>query len=281
MPHKAGGSGAAALDAEADDAAGAVGQIFLGQCVVFIAGQPAVVDVGDLGVGGQELGHGLPVLTVAGHPHMQAFQPQVEHVGAHGALDTAQVAHQLGRRLGDESPLFAKALGVGDAVVALVRGGQAGEFVGVGHPVELAAVHDGAAHAAAVAVHVLGGGMGHDVGAPCQRAAVHGGGEGVVHDQRHAVAVGCGGELFNVQHGQRRVGDGLPKDGFGVGLESGVQFLFGAVGGDEGGGNAHLGHGDRDQVEGAAVDGTGGHDVVPRAAQVEQRKEVGRLAGAG
>ena len=46
------------------------------------------------------------------------------------------------KRQGDERPLLAKALGVGDAVIALVGGTQAGELVGVGHPVELSAVHD-------------------------------------------------------------------------------------------------------------------------------------------
>ena len=45
--------------------------------------------------------------------------------------------------LGDEGSLLAELLGVGDAVVALVRGAQAGELVGVGHPVKLAAVHNG------------------------------------------------------------------------------------------------------------------------------------------
>lgn len=92
----------------------------------------------------------------------------------------------------------------------------------MGHPVESAAVHDGTAQNRSVAVHVLGSGMGHDVRAPLERAAVDRGREGVVHDERHPMRV-CGVcKLFNVQHGQGRVGDGLAKDDFGVGLESGV-----------------------------------------------------------
>src|SRR5699024_3670462 len=56
---------------------------------------------------------------------------------------------------------------------------------------------------------------------------------------------------------------------------------LGAVGGNKGGGNAHLCHGDGNQVEGAAVDGAGGHNMITGVAQVEQCEEVGRLAGAG
>ena len=49
----------------------------------------------------------------------------------------------------------------------------------------------------------------------------------------------------------------------------------------EGGSNAHLRHGDGDEVEGAAVDGAGGHDVVPCLADIEQRKEVCGLTAGG
>ena len=203
---------AAALEREGDDAAAALGQVFFGQCVVGAAFQTAVVHVSHLGVCFQELCHGHAVFAVALHPDMQALQAQVQHVGVHGGLHGAEVAHQLGSSLGDESPLLAKALGVGDAVVAVVRGAQAGELVGVGHPVELAAVHDGTAQHCAVAVHVLGGGMGHDIGTPFNGAAVDGGGKGVIHNQRHTVGVGCIGKLFNIQHRQGRVGNGFAKD---------------------------------------------------------------------
>src|SRR5699024_9909926 len=145
----------------------------------------------------------------------------------------------------------------------------------------MAAVHDGAAHPGAVAVHILGGGVGDDVGAPLDGAAVDRSGEGVVHDQGHPVGVGGPGKLFDVQHGEGGVGDGLAKDGLGVGPERGVQLLLGGGGGDEGDVDAHLGHGDRDQVEGAAVDGGGGDDVVPALADVEQGQAVGGLPAGG
>ena len=88
-------------------------------------------------------------------------------------------------------------------------------------------------------------------------------------------------ELLNVQHRQGGVGDGLAEYRLGVGPEGGLQLLIGAVWGDEGDFNAHLGHGDGDQVEGASIDGGRGDDVVPAGADVEQGEEVGRLAGGG
>ena len=229
----------------------------------------------------QELGHGHAVFAVALHPDVQAFQAQVEHIGVHGGLHGTEVAHELGSRLGDKGTFLAEALGVGDAVVTVIRGAQARELVRVGHPVEPAAVHDGTAQHRAVAIHVLGGGVGHDVGPPLEGAAVDRGGKGVVHDERHAVGVGRIGKLFDVQHGQGGVGDGLAEDRLGVGPEGSVQLFLGAQRVHEGGLDAHLFHGDRDQVEGAAVDGAGRHDVVARLAEVEQGEEVRGLAAAG
>ena len=151
----------------------------------------------------------------------------------------------------------------------------------MGHPVELARVDYGAAHSRAVAVHVLGGGVRHDVGAPLDRTAVDRRGERVVHDERHAVGMRGGSELLDVEHRERRVGDGLAEDGARVVLESGVELLGRAVGRDERGLDAHLRHGHADEVERAAVNGGGSHDVAAGLADVEQREEVGRLARRG
>ena len=135
--------------------------------------------------------------------------------------------------------------------------------------------------AVGVAVHVLGGGVGHDVRPPLERLTADGGGEGVVHDEGHAVAVGGLGELLQVQHDQGGVGDGLAKDGLGVGAEGGVQLRLGAVRVHKGKLDAHPLHGHGEEVEGAAVDGGRGHHMVPGGADVEDGEEVGRLAGRG
>ena len=129
-----------------------------------------------------------------------------------------------------KAPSSPKRFGVHHPVVRLVRLAQAGKFVRMGAPVELAAVHNGSAHRGGVAVHVLGGGVGYDVGPPFQGAAQHRCGEGVVHDQRHAVGMGRRRKALDVQNGQRRIGNGLAEHALGIGAESRLQLLIGAIG---------------------------------------------------
>ena len=211
----------------------------------------------------------------------ETLQTQIQNKGTLGRLNTAKVPHQLGGALGDEGALDAEALGVGDAVIAVIGSAQAGELVGILGPVELAGIHNDAADGGGVAVHVLGGGVGDDIRAPLKGTAVDGSGEGVVHDQGHTVLMGDFRKLLNVQHRQGGVGDGLAEERPGVGLEGGVQLFRRRVRGHEGRGDAHLRQRHADEVEGAAVDGGGGHDVVAGVADVEDGEEVGRLTGRG
>ena len=96
----------------------------------------------------------------------------------------------------------------------------------MGHPVEVAAVYNGAAYAGAVAVHIFGGRMGNNVRAPLKGTAVDRGGKGVVHNQRHPMGVGHLGKQLNIQHRQSRIGNGLAEHSLGVGPEGGIQFLL-------------------------------------------------------
>ena len=229
----------------------------------------------------EELGDGLAVFTVLTHAEGQALQTQIQVVGTLGALHRAQIPHELGGALGDECALQAKPLGVGHTVIAVIGGAQAGELVRVFGPVKFAGIHDAAAHSGGVAVHILGGGVGDDVRAPLKGPAVYGSGEGVVHDQGHAVGMGRGSELLDVQHVQGGVGDGLAEQGLGVGSEGGVQLLLGAVRVHEGGFDAHALHGHAQQIETAAVDGGAGNNMVAAGSDVKKRVEVGCLTGAG
>ena len=89
------------------------------------------------------------------------------------------------------------------------------------------------------------------------------------------------GKFLDIQHSQGGVGNGLAEHHLGVGPEGSVQLLLGAQRVHKGGLNAHLLHGDGDEVEGAAVDGAGCHDMVTGLAEVEQGKEVGCLTAGG
>ena len=76
--HELLGRRTAARDAEADDAASSLGQVFLGEsvvCVVFEAGE---ADPGDFRMLMQEFGNGLAVFAMLRHTDMQALETHVE-----------------------------------------------------------------------------------------------------------------------------------------------------------------------------------------------------------
>lgn len=84
MLHKGAQRLPAALQLKGHHTAGAVGQVLLCQGMVLVPWQAAVADGGHLGMCRQELRHRLAVLTVAGHAHMEALQPQVQIEGVLG-----------------------------------------------------------------------------------------------------------------------------------------------------------------------------------------------------
>ena len=147
----------AAPHAEGNNAACAIGHVFLCTVIILVAGQAGIVDPCDLIVALKELCNGQRVFAVAGHAHMQAFEAEVEQKRALRAGSAAKIAHELRGGLGDERAFLAELLGIGDAVIAVVGGAQAGELVGILGPVKFAAIHDTAANGGAVAVQILGG----------------------------------------------------------------------------------------------------------------------------
>ena len=123
--------------------------------------------------------------------------------------------------------------------------------------------------------------MGHDICAELDRTAVDRRGEGIVHDQRHAVAVRQTGKFFNIKHRNGGIGDGLAEHGARVGAERLGELFLGSVLIDKGDVDAHLLHGHAEQVVGAAVDRGGCHDVAAGLTDVEQCEEVGCLSAGG
>ena len=222
----------------------------------------------------QELGNGQAVLAVTRHADMQALERAVQEERRLRVLHGAKIAHELRGSLGNKGALAAELLGIGHAVIALVGRGETRELVRMGHPVKLTVIDDDATQVGRVTVHVLGGGVRDDVGAPLKGTAHHGRREGVVDHQRHAVVVRSLGKAFNIEHGQRRVGDGLAKDELGVGLEGGLQLLIGAVGCDERAGQAHATHGVGEQVVRATIDSRARDHMIASAGHVKDREEV-------
>ena len=112
-----------------------------------------------------------------------------------------------------------------------------------------------------MATDELGGGFDHDVSTVLQRAEQVRGGESVVDDHRQMMLVCDGGDGFEIRQVGVRVAEGLEVDELGV-LLDGILELLRVLSGDEGGGDAVTRQGVAQQVEGAAVDVLGSHDVV-------------------
>lgn len=89
---------------------------------------------------------------------------------------------------------------------------EAGEFIGIGGPVEIAAVYHRAADDVAEAGDVFRSRMEDDVRAPLYRAAERGRREGVVHDERHALAARYARERLERRDVDNRVADGLGEN---------------------------------------------------------------------
>ncbi len=278
--HKFDGGLAVALESEGNHSTGAVGQILLCKFVGLVAGESAIVYPCHTGVGLQELGYALGILTVAGHTQMERLQSEVQQERVLRCGNAAQVAHELRYELGAVGHL-AKALGVDDAVIRLVGSGESGELVGMGLPVEVTAVYYASAHLSGMTVHILGSGMGDDIGTPLKGPAVDRCGEGVVNYQGHAMLMSDAGKLLDVEHFTARIGDGLAEEGLGVGTESSVNLVLSSLGRNEGTLDAKFFEGHTEKIVGATVNLVGGDEVVASLTDVEQGIEIGCLSGRG
>ncbi len=129
-----------------------------------------------------------------------------------------------------------------------------------------------------MAADELGGRLNHDVRAMFQRTEQVRGGEGVVDDHRQMVLVGDFGNGLEVRKIGVRIAEGLEVDELGV-LLDGILELLRILGGDEGGGDAVARQGMAEQVEGAAIDVLGSHDVIAALGDVAHRVFHGRGAG--
>ena len=92
----------------------------------------------------------------------------------------------------------------------------------MGQPIKFATVHNGAAHAGAMTIHIFSGGMSYNIGTPFNGTTVDGCGEGIIHDEGYAVAMSGLGEFLNIQHGKGGVSNGFAENSLSIILKSGV-----------------------------------------------------------
>ena len=163
-------------------------------------------------------------------------------------------------------------------MIGRVRFVQPGEAFFVLVPREMAGIDDDAAQAGAMAAHVLGQGMDHDVGAVFERPAQIRGRHGVVHDQWYALGVGDGGQGAEIDHVRRRIADGFAKYRLGLAVDQAAHGVDVAIVGETRF-DTETRQGMREQIVGAAVQGRGGDDVVADLRDRHQRVGDGRRTG--
>ena len=196
---------------------------------------------------------------------------------ANGGERGAGVAQQDGAGAGHEGD-GAEGREEVEVVVGRIGLGKGRELARHGRPIELAAFDNHAAERGAVAADELRGGLHHDVGAVLQRAEQVRGGEGVVDDKRQVVLVRDVGDGLDVGQVGVGVAEGLDVDELRVVLD-GILEVLRVARLHEGGGHAIARERVAQQVEGAAVDVLGGHDVVAGLGDVAHRVFDGRGAG--
>ena len=162
------------------------------------------------------------------HTQMECLQTEVQQERVLGSGNRAEVAHQLSHELGGKAHLT-EGFHVGQSVIRLIGGAETGELLGIGHPVEVTAIHHDTTHLSGQSVHILRGRVGHDVGAPFEGTAVDWCGEGVVHDEGHPVLMGDLGKALDVEHGATRIRDSLTKHRLRVRTESCLYLLVGGL----------------------------------------------------
>ena len=208
----------------------------------------------------QVLRHLERVVIDAVHAQRQRFNALQNQKGVERRQRRAGIAqrHHAGTaNVGSRAQRF----GIDHAVVARVGFVQAFEFGFVVGPGELAGVNDGPANAVAVATEVFGQRLHNDVGTMLDRAQQVRGGYRVVHNQRHAVAVGYVGDRSNVGHAPLRVTDRFDVNRLGLVVNLGFQRRQ-VTRVDKAHGDARERKRMRKQVVGAAVERAAGHNVV-------------------
>ena len=266
------------LEREGNNAAATIGQIFVGQSLVGVAGQTRVIDRLYRWMPGQPGRHTLGIAAVFFHPQGQGLQTLIDVKGPLRALAAAHIPHQLHPCL-DNVGSLAKGLCINKAVVGCVRLHKFGKTPT--SPVKITTVNNNATHLQGVAVHIFRCGMDNDIRPVFKRTAQHGRGKGIIHYQRHTVLVGQTGKAFNVQHIHGGIGQGLAKKGAGIGAHQCFNVGIGSGLIHKAHFNAQLFQGDGKKVEGAAVNVGRTDDMVTTFGDVEQGEHTGGLAGGG
>ena len=146
----------AALDFECEYRTATVGEVLLVQLVVGMSGQRRMVHLLHLGVLSQILHHLERVLYVTLYAQRQSFESLQQYPCVERRDGGTGVAQYDGADACHEGSLACN-VGKYRTVIAWVGLGKCGIFVGIGFPVECAAVYDYASQTRTVAAYELSG----------------------------------------------------------------------------------------------------------------------------
>ena len=203
----------AALEAEGEDRAGALGHVFFRELVVAVAGQPRIAHPRHLAMLGEPLRHRQRVVAVPLHAQRQRLDAGKDEEGIERRQRRSHVA-QGQHAASDGESKIAESLVQHDAVIFRPWLAQH-RIAFFARPVEGAAVDDQPADRVAVAAEKFGQRMHDDVGAIIDRLAEIGRGQRVIDDQRHACVLRDLGDRLDVGDDAARIGDRLDEDRLG------------------------------------------------------------------
>ena len=212
----------------------------------------------------QEIQHRGRVRDMALHAQRQRLDPLQQMKRVRGREACAEIAQAFGAGAHDEGGR-AELLGEIQAMIAAIWLGQGRELAGR-IPIEMAAVDDRAANGDAVAANPFGQRIHDDIGAKLDGLAQIRRGERIVDQERQARFMGDFGGTRDIEHLQPRIADGLGDQEPRVGLDGGADAVQIARL-DERGGNAETRQRMGQEIDRAAIERGGGHDVIARAKQ--------------
>ena len=157
---------------------------------------------------------------------MQAFQTQIQQEGRLGRLGRAEVAHQLCGCLCDKCAALTEFFRIGNAVVAVIGGAEAGEFIGMCQPIEIAAVYDAAADSCAVTWSMYFAVNGTIIRTYLMGRQLMGVAKVLSMMRGTPVCVCSICETLDIQNTQGGVCDGFAKDCLCIGFECRCEFFL-------------------------------------------------------
>ena len=158
-----------------------------------------MVHLSHFGMVGQEIHYLECIFDVTFDAQAKCLDSLQKNERIEGRNGSTRVTQQDGTNSGDVGSCT-YGLCKDNAMIRRIRLGQSGELVGIGQPVELAAIDNDTAKAGTMTTQELCSRVDHDVGTMLQRTNQVGCTERIVHDKRNTMLMSHGSHAFEVEH---------------------------------------------------------------------------------